>query len=69
MSTAETSSISNKEIADREKCLDSLGEFIDKCQEDITSMLDSLGWTPEHFMQVKALLFVVFFCHFLIIYT
>ncbi|XP_060588665.1 U11/U12 small nuclear ribonucleoprotein 48 kDa protein-like [Ruditapes philippinarum] len=55
MSTAETSSISNKEIADRQKCLDSLGEFIDKCQEDITSMLDSLGWTPEHFMQPRNL--------------
>lgn len=47
-----SASISTKEALERQQCLDSFDEFIDNCQEKITNMLDTLGWTPEHFMQV-----------------
>ncbi|XP_045180206.2 U11/U12 small nuclear ribonucleoprotein 48 kDa protein-like [Mercenaria mercenaria] len=53
MSSSVTSSVSSREMASRQECLDSLGEFIERCQENITSMLDTLGWTPEHFMQPR----------------
>lgn len=51
---ATSSNVSEKEVAAREECLESLSKFIDGCQETITSMLDSLGWTPEHFMQPRS---------------
>lgn len=50
-----SSSVTTTEASARQECLDSLDEFISKCQENITAMLDTLGWTPEHFVQPRTL--------------
>ena len=44
--------MSATEMASRQKYLDDLDKFLEKCQSDVTDMLDTLGWTPDHFIQV-----------------
>ena len=44
--------LSATEMASRQKYLDDLDNFLEKCQSDVTDMLDTLGWTPDHFIQV-----------------
>lgn len=57
---AEMSQINSAEVASREKCLEELEDFIMTCQQNITDMLDTLNWTPEHFMQVNLIIKLLF---------
>lgn len=40
----------------RQKYLDDLDQFLENCQMKVTQMLDGLGWTPDHFIQVQVVL-------------
>lgn len=40
------------QMTSRQKYLDDLDEFLKDCQTKVTNMLDTLGWTPDHFLQV-----------------
>lgn len=40
-------------MVSRQKYLDDLDRFLENCQTNVTNMLDTLGWTPDHFIQPK----------------
>lgn len=51
----EDTEIDKETITDRRKYVEDLKEFITEYQDKISSLLQTLSWTPEHFARVSVL--------------
>ena len=47
---------------DRENIVEELQNYLTECQNEVTNILEEVGWTPEHFIRVKTKTYNMFLC-------